>query len=67
MSRNTEFGLYFIEENTKVEVEAKFIDDGKYGNVKILIDGKVYDSGKKLYQFGDYIFDCLHEPRGWLL
>ena len=35
--------------------------------VKILIDENLYDSGKKIDQFGDETFVCFHEPKGWLL
>ena len=42
----TEFGLYYKEENMKVEVKANVIGMGVYDTVKILIDDKVYDSGK---------------------
>ena len=51
----------------KVEVKAKWISKGVYGNVKIFIDDHEYDSGKQSEQFGDWIFDCFHEPRGWVL
>ena len=43
---STEFGLFYTEENTKIEVKVKFIAEEKYDNVKILIDGTEYDSGK---------------------
>ena len=55
-----------MEENTKVDVKANYIYRD-VDNVKILIDGKVYNSGKTPDQFSDCIFECLHEPRGWFL
>ena len=67
MFSGTEFGLYYKEENTKVEVKSNLMGDNTYDTVKILIDDKVYDSGKTPEKFGDFIFDCFHEPRGWLL
>ena len=59
-----------MEENVKVEVKSIPIFASKvttYENVKIYIDDKVYDSGKTSEQFGDQIFECFHEPKGWLL
>ena len=44
--RCTEFGLYYKDENTKVEVMEKSTDGKVYENVKIFIDDIVYDSGK---------------------
>ena len=42
----TEFGLYYMEENTKVEVKSKVLSEHSFGTVKILIDDDEYDSGK---------------------
>ena len=42
----TEFGLYYMEENTKVEVKANLLSDESFSTVKVLIDDKEYDSGK---------------------
>ena len=47
LSSGTEFGLYYKEENTKVEIKSNVIgDDFTNDTAKILIDDKVYDSGK---------------------
>ena len=45
VSSNYEFGLYYMEQNTKVYVQ--YINaKGKPDNVKIFIDDNEYDSGK---------------------
>ena len=45
-TRFTEFGLYYKEQNIKVEVKAHNAE-GKFDSVKIFIDDNEYDSGKK--------------------
>ena len=56
-----------MEVNTTVEVKRHYNASSlSYdSNVKIIIDDTEYDSGKTPDQFGDWVFDCVHEPKGW--
>ena len=63
---HTEFGLYYLEQNIKIEVKSMNVQD-ENNKVKIFIDNIGYDTGEIAEIFEDWTFNCFHEPRGWLL
>ena len=57
-----------MEENTKVTIWPKYNhEEERYGNVTVYIDDNEYDSVRTPEQFGDFVFNCLHESNGWSL